>query len=244
MKTRIIYEDPYVLVCYKPSGLAAQTGRIGQQDMVSELKNYLAKAGQETAAEQNRTVGEPYIGPVHRLDQPVEGLLVFGKTPAATAALSKQLTQGGLNKQYLAVIYGTPKESSGSLEDYLLKESGTNLSQVVTSQTAGAKKAKLSYQKMSETTTEQGDLFSLIRIELETGRHHQIRVQMSHAGMALVGDSKYGDAATKETSLRLGVRQVALCADRICFQHPKTGKEMEFGIEPEGVIFKNFHGFN
>ena len=106
MKKYIVYEDRDILVAYKPAGIATQTARLGQQDMVSELKNYLS--GQP----QYRGKGEPYLGLVHRLDQPVAGILVFGKTKEAAASLSRQIAEGKLHKYYYAVIYGRKRELS------------------------------------------------------------------------------------------------------------------------------------
>lgn len=107
MKTEIIYEDANILVCYKPAGLPVQTAKVGQMDMVSELKNYLHSA---------------YLGIIHRLDQPVEGLLVFAKDTKSAAKLSAYLQKGTLNKQYYGVICGKPSAPGGELVDYLKKE--------------------------------------------------------------------------------------------------------------------------
>ena len=107
MKTEIIYEDANILVCYKPAGLPVQTAKVGQMDMVSELKNYLHSA---------------YLGIIHRLDQPVEGLLVFAKDKKSAAKLSAYLQEGTLNKQYYGVICGKPSAPGGELVDYLKKE--------------------------------------------------------------------------------------------------------------------------
>ena len=101
MKTEIIFEDTDILICRKPAGLPTQTARIGQADMVSELKNYLAKTG---------NTKEPYLAVVHRLDQPVEGLLVFGKNPEAAKKLSQNLQKGSLHKKYYALCFAKKKE--------------------------------------------------------------------------------------------------------------------------------------
>ena len=142
MKTEMIYEDKDLLVIRKPAGLATQSAGVGQADVVSELKNYLART--------SGSKGQPYLGIIHRLDQPVEGLLVFAKNKNAAAALTKQLggqeNSGLLNKQYYAVICGKPLSKEGQLVDYLMKED--NLAKVVTgqpSQSAQAKKAVLQY---------------------------------------------------------------------------------------------------
>lgn len=115
MRTEILYEDNSVLVIRKPAGLAVQSARIGQADVVSELKSYLAK---QAGAGQ----GEPYLAVIHRLDQPVEGVLVFAKEKKSAAVLTKQLSAGTLNKQYYAVLCGYPDASEGELVDYLRKE--------------------------------------------------------------------------------------------------------------------------
>ncbi len=227
MKTKIIYEDQDVLVVSKPAGLATQTARPGQPDMVSELKNYLAR----------NTKGVPYLGLVHRLDQPVEGLLVLGKNKVAAASLSAQLAQGTLNKDYLAVVCGKPESDQGKLVDYLYKAEN-NTAQVVTAGHVQAKQAVLEYRVASELRNPVSrEVLSLIEVHIETGRFHQIRVQMAHAGLPLLGDTKYAPVPVQELSRQLGIRQVALCARSIVFTHPTTGKVMSYTIEPENPAF-------
>lgn len=240
MRTEIIYEDKEILVARKPAGLAAQTARVGQADMVSELKNYLA------VKEKGKNV---YLGVIHRLDQPVEGLLVFAKEKSAAAALTKQLSCGILNKQYYAVICGQPTKADGELVDYLYKNA-ENKAQVSIEGDAHfgeAKKAILQYRILQTVSTEnvaasQGKL-SLAQIQIETGRFHQIRAQMAHAGMPLLGDSKYGSEESIKISADLGIRNVALCASDITLQHPKTGKKLEFHVLPQGQAFAGFKNY-
>lgn len=229
MKTIIIYEDKDILVVQKPAGLATQTAKIGQADVVSELKNYLA-------AQSRNGI---YLGVVHRLDQPVEGLLVFAKNKVAAGALTKQLAAGTLNKQYYAVICGKPSAKEGELVDYLLKTD--NMAKVVTgqqAQSAEAKKAVLQYRIMQEISTPEQ--LALADIHIDTGRFHQIRVQMSHAGMPLLGDAKYGDTQVQELGRRLFVRNVALCAHSLTLKHPVTGRQLAFQIKPVGKAFAYF----
>ncbi len=249
MKTEIIYEDQDILVVKKPAGLATQTARVGQQDVVSELKNYLASAS------GGRT-GQPYLGIIHRLDQPVEGLLVFAKHPKAAAALTAQLSgkqekagkerrqdvpEEALNKQYYAVFCGKPDSTEGTLVDKLYKEDGRAVvAEDETSAAAhGAKRAVLHYN-IVQTAEVSGQTISLARIRIETGRFHQIRVQMAHAGMALLGDAKYADEETKAVSKRLGISTAALCAYGIAFVHPVNGKELTFQIKPSTGAFSYF----
>lgn len=217
----ILYEDDAVLVCRKEAGVAVQTARVGQADMVSLLKNYRAKKKEE-----------PYIGLIHRLDQPVEGVMVFAKTKQASAKLSAQVSSRSMEKEYLAVTEGIPQPPAGTMCDWLLRDGRTNTSEVVTAKTTQAKEAKLHYE------VEQADESigkALVHIWLYTGRHHQIRVQFSHAGYPLYGDTKYGRGTTPGQYC-----PVALCSCRIGFTHPMTGKEMEFCIQPKGKGFAEF----
>lgn len=215
MKAKIIYEDLDVIVCHKPAGLATQTNQLGQVDVVSELKNY---------RKQQQSDSEPYIGLVHRLDQPVEGLLVIGKNPGATKKLSEQIAQNKIEKGYYALLEKTPEPKEGILEDYLLKDGRTNLSKVVAAGTKEAKYAKLSYKTIEN---------NLVDIHIKTGRHHQIRLQMAAHGMSLMGDLKYGSNSCQEQSVKAGIKNVALCAYSLSFLHPTSGKKMEFSICPE-----------
>lgn len=213
----ILYEDKNIIVCHKPAGLAVQNARIGSADMESVLKNYLYKKEPGTM---------PYLGIVHRLDQPVEGIIVFARTPFAAKELSRQISGGQMEKIYLAVTKEKPDKEEGVLEDYLKKDGRTNTSAVVAEGTPGAKKARLSYQVIHEETER-----FLIKIKLDTGRHHQIRVQMAHAGMPLTGDRKYGGG----TDTALG-----LCACSLTFLYPGSRKKMHFTVKPKGEAFKNF----
>lgn len=225
-RERILYEDKDIIVCHKPAGIATQTARVGQADMVSEVANYLKS---------------PYVGVVHRLDQPVEGILVFAKNKAAAANLSRQAAGEAMKKEYLALVCGEDIARRGELVDYLLKDGKTNTSRVVPPEVKGARKARLEYEVIKEIQSESGDsgqyCLALMRICLHTGRHHQIRVQMANAGMPLLGDHKYGGRAVLEASARLGIRETALCAYRLAFDHPKSGERMQFEIRPEGNCF-------
>lgn len=230
MKTQILHEDNDIIVCYKPAGLATQTKQIGQQDVESELKNYLKG-------------GKLFI--IHRLDQPVEGILVFAKTKQAAAELSKQLGKENMHKCYQAVVSGEVKQKEGTLTDYLLKEPKGNLSKVVKEGTKDAKYSELTFKvlqtkQIHEDQQSKEEHVTLLSIRLKTGRHHQIRVQFANVGHSLLGDSKYAYDKTKEVSRELGIKNVALCASNLTFMHPRTKKQMEFEIAPKGMAFKMF----
>lgn len=226
MNLHIIYEDEHIIVCYKPAGVPTQTSKLGEQDMVSLLKNYLYKKQADKK--------EPYVAVIHRLDQPVEGLLVFAKTPFAAKELSKGLQGAGFGKHYKAVLWGVPAQRSAVLEDYLVKDGRTNTSRVGSPNEKDAKKAVLSYEVIS-TGTDDGKDISLVKVKLDTGRHHQIRVQMANMGCPIWGDAKYNTELVQDRRFR----QIALCAYRLEFVHPKTKKKMKFEIDPKGEGFEN-----
>ncbi len=216
MKTDILYEDDELIVCYKPAGLPTQTGQITKPDLVSELKNYLSKKG-----------GDSYVGVIHRLDQPVEGILVFAKNQKAAADLSSQVRERQIVKIYRAVVCGEVPDK-GVLEDELIKDNKTKKAQVLAQPSGQSKHARLSYERLYT----DGEV-SLVEITLETGRYHQIRAQFANDGHPLVGDRKYGGAAPQGwENLPL-----ALCAIRLEFEHPTTKKRMEYTTAPRQEAF-------
>lgn len=219
MGLNILFEDEDVLVVKKDAGIPVQAGKLRMMDLQGLIKNELYR--------RNPKGGEPYLGLIHRLDQPVEGLLVFAKNPKAAAELSKQVTDGRMKKQYLALLCGKPEKETGTLVDYLLKDNRTNSSKVVDKGVKDAKRAELSYRiiRSDEST-------ALAEITLVTGRHHQIRIQMANAGWPLYGDMKYNPAFQTTTEQV----QTALCAYKLAFVHPKTKKYMEFSITPDNSV--------
>lgn len=233
MKTKIIFEDKDLLVIQKPAGLATQTARVDQPDVVSELKNYLG--------------GSAYLGIVHRLDQPVEGLLVFGKNKSATASLTAQLQRqdmgSTMNKRYYCVICGKASATEGQLVNYLYKNSDGKavvLSVEDATKDSRAKRAVLQYRILKEAEISTSVFLSLADIHIDTGRFHQIRAQMAHGGMCLLGDGKYGDRNAREISEQLGIRGAALCAYSLEFVHPVSKEKMIFQIKPQGKGFSYF----
>ena len=208
-RIEIVYEDDALIVCHKYPGIAVQTASFGQADMVSELKKYLVQQG-----------GSPYLAVVHRLDQPVEGLLVFAKTETAAASLSKQVQEkDGFTKEYTAIVYGKMPKPAGELTDYLVRDGRSNTSRVASEKEKGSKKAHLTYEVIAENGPTQ-----TLRILLTTGRHHQIRVQLSHAGCPIVGDVRYGTEETKQYAAQQGIKWIRLCASRLEFTHPVSGE--------------------
>ena len=249
MKTEIIFEDKDILVVYKPAGLATQTAGVGQQDVVSELKNYLWQKRMVTGMALGRPA--PYLGVIHRLDQPVEGLLVFALNARTAGALTEQMRKQGetgmLHKRYYGVVYGSADEEEGELIDYLYKNKDNMAVIVDAPEECGspkgkegfdAKKAVLRYH-MLQTVDRSGTL-TLADIHIFTGRFHQIRAQLAHAGMPLLGDMKYGSEASKAAAKTLRIPNVSLCAYSLEFIHPVTKEEMNFRIKPRGRAFSFF----
>lgn len=216
----ILYEDNHILVCEKPSGIAVQSRRIGTADMESLLKNHIFREGNGQRP--------PYLAVIHRLDQPVRGILVFAKTPFSAKELNHQLTDGSFGKYYRALVDGIPSKPEGILTDYMIKNGRTNLSSICAKDQPGAKQARLTYHTVAPeelffpapaVSSHQTEL----EIKLDTGRHHQIRCQLAHLGCPIVGDAKYNPNAQRGTT-------ICLCAYKLEFRHPKTKKKLTFKL--------------
>lgn len=219
-KELIVYEDNAILVCHKPSGLAVQTRQVAQKDLESILKTYVSSSA------------NPYLAIINRLDQPVEGLVLFARTPEAAACLTSQLDSHTLEKEYLAITSPAPAIPSQTLIDYLVRDGRQNRSFVIDPTHAAAchkttaKKAELYYQTLQIQDTQ-----ALIKITLKTGRHHQIRVQMANEKAPLLGDTKYGGVPGS---------CLCLCSHRLAFLHPATKTFMEFTVSPKNPAFSRF----
>lgn len=213
-KLNIIYEDNHILVAEKPPNVPSQGDKTNDEDMLTVLKEYIKEKYQKP--------GNVYLGLVHRLDRPVGGVMVFAKTSKAAARLSEQVRNKTMQKEYLVVVDGKMDEKQKVLEDYLVKDQRNNVSKVVTKENKNAKYAKLEYEELKYR--EDNDI-SLLRIHLYTGRHHQIRVQLSSRGHSIYGDQKYGTRGKG--------KQIALWAYRLSFQHPTTKEQLQFTCLPE-----------
>ena len=244
MKTEILYEDADILVCFKPAGLAVQSGRVSQPDMVSELKNYLAGKREkevkvEAAGRMQRTTAPVYLGVVHRLDQPVSGILVFAKNAKSAASLSAQASDHRMQKIYRAEVALSetgsgdngiglfPPSADGYVELEDTMEKGPDgTARIVPEGTKGAKRARLKYRVLERKQNR-----ALLEIELLTGRYHQIRLQLSHAGLPILGDNRYGTPESRAFSERCSVRGIRLQAVGLYFFHPATGKRVCYELD-------------
>ena len=210
---KVIYEDNHLLVVEKPVNILSQGDDTNDKDMVNLLKQYVK--------EKYNKPGNVYIGLVHRLDRPVGGAMVFAKTSKAASRLSEQVRNKTFKKTYRAVIHGTMNKESDTLKDYLYKNKKTNMVSVVNKNHKDAKNAELSYE-----TLDNKNNFSLVEIDLKTGRPHQIRVQFASRRHPLFGDQRYGQNVNK-----VG-QQISLWSYKIEIEHPTTKEKMEFICEP------------
>lgn len=203
----VIYEDNHLLVVKKPINILSQGDNTNDLDMVNLLKKYLK--------EKYNKPGNVFVGLIHRLDRPVGGIMVFAKTSKCASRLSEQVRNKTIKKTYKAVIHKTMDKKEDTLKDYLYKNKKTNMVSVVTKNHKEAKDAVLDYKTLASN-----DEFSLVEIDLHTGRPHQIRVQFSSRNHPLYGDQRYGNSKVGE--------QIALWSYKLEFNHPTTKERLVF----------------
>ena len=214
----IVYKDKSIIVCIKPAGIACESA-----DRTNCMPELLARSlGNEGT----------YVGLVHRLDTVTEGLMLFSADQSVTGKLSQAIAERDTEKEYLAIVHGCPENPCGEMKDLLFRDSRKNKSYAVDRARKGVKEAVLSYKLLSTKESVYGTL-SLVRVKLETGRTHQIRVQFASRKMPLLGDGKYGSADNYP--------RVALFATKLSFTHPKSGKRMEFERSPSGAPWNMFN---
>lgn len=177
---KVVYEDNHIIVVYKECGEIVQGDKTGDVPLSEVVADYIrVKAGKP---------GRAFIGVVHRIDRPTSGLVVFAKTSKALSRLSDMFRRGEVHKTYHAVVCGCPPKDSDTLCHYLARNEAQNRSYIVKDEKVrGAKYAELSYRVM-----ERGERYTLLEIDLRTGRHHQIRAQFASIGCPVRGDLKYG----------------------------------------------------
>ena len=206
----VVLEDNHLLIVVKPPNMPTQADASGDPDLQSVMKQYLK--------DKYAKPGEVYLGLVHRLDRPVGGLVALARTGKAAARLSEQVRTKTMERRYLAVVRGEAPET-GELTDWLLKDPGTNTVRTVPEGTDGAKEARLSFHRLAQKKE-----MSLLLVTLFTGRSHQIRVQLSHAGFPLFGDARYGKGRPGE--------QIALWGAFLSLMHPTKKERLNFSALP------------
>lgn len=210
---KVIFEDNHLLVIEKPPNILSQGDNTGEPDLLSMLKKDLKQ--------RYNKPGEAFLGLVHRLDRPVGGVMVFAKTSKSASRLSEQIRNGSFKKTYYAVIHGVLDKSSDTLEHYLEKDEKSNTVSVVPPQSGRGKKALLDYEVLESRKS-----LSLVKINLHTGRSHQIRVQFCAIGYPLYGDGKYGAVYDAKE------QQIALWSGGIVLIHPTLKDKFEFSVSP------------
>lgn len=211
---KVLYEDNHIIVVEKPVNIPSQGDKTGDIDMLTIIKSYIK--------EKYNKPGDVYLGLVHRLDRPTGGVMVFARTSKAASRLSEQVRDKKFHKKYLAIVDGKMENETGSMRDFLLKNEKTNTSKVVKEGTKNSKEAILDYEvvKYNEEIN-----MSVVKVDLHTGRHHQIRVQFASKGHSLSGDQKYGTRGRG--------KGLALWAYSLSFVHPTTKEQMTFEDYPE-----------
>ena len=215
-KLKVIFEDNHIIVVEKPPNIPSQSDKTGDLDMLTIVKNYIK--------EKYNKPGNVYLGLVHRLDRPVGGVMIFAKTSKSASRLSNQVREKVFKKEYLAVVDGKFENKRGTLVNYLYKDERNNISKVVSKEKKNAKEAKLDYEVIKYNEVKN---LSLVKINLHTGRHHQIRVQLSNFNHSIFGDQKYGTRGKG--------KQIALWAYKLTIEHPISKEKMEFEDLPEPI---------
>ncbi len=219
---KVLFEDNHVIVVEKKPNIPSQEDKTGDLDMLTLVKQYIKE-------KYNKT-GDVFLGLVHRLDRPVGGVMVFARTSKAASRLSESVRNKELQKKYLAIVDGKFKEKKGTLEDYLYKDERNNTSRVVNKDKKNAKLAKLDYEVLNYDDKRN---LSLVKINLYTGRHHQIRVQLANFGHSIYGDQKYG--------IRGKNKQIRLWAYELSFPHPTIKEILTFRSIPDWTMCRTIN---
>ena len=202
---RPLYEDNHIIIVYKEVGEIVQGDKTGDKPLSETVKEWIK-------AKYNKP-GNVFLGVVHRLDRPVAGLVIFGRTSKATSRLNKMFRDGDVHKTYWAIVQGCPKEPQAELANWIVRNEKMNKSFAYDREVPNSKKAILTYKLIGK-----GDNYSLLEINLKTGRHHQIRCQLSHIGLPIKGDLKYGARRSNPDG------GISLISHKVEFVHPVSHK--------------------
>lgn len=207
MDLKILYEDNHLIAVYKPAGILVQEDKTGDASLLDQVKYYLKN--------KYHKPGQVFLGLIHRLDRPVSGVIIFGKTSKGAARLSEQFRKHEVQKIYHALVMGRPEIAKGELTHYIKKNENTNKVTISRESFEGALEARLNYE-----VVKSNGKYSILKIILGTGRSHQIRSQLSDLGHPIVGDVKYGAPEP------LPDKSLALCATSLTFK-TATGEEVK-----------------
>lgn len=204
---QVIYEDNHIIIVNKESGEIVQGDKTGDTPLSEEVKAYIK--------EKYAKPGLVFLGVVHRLDRPVSGLVIFARTSKALQRLNDMFRKGEIHKTYWAAVQQRPREVEGTLENWLVRNEKQNKSYAYDREVPNSKKAILNYKLIGQTT-----YYSILEINLLTGRHHQIRCQLSAMGCPIKGDLKYGAKRSNPDG------SISLLARRVEFIHPVSKKQI------------------
>ena len=220
--THILFEDNHILAVNKLPGQLVQGDKTGDKPLSELVKTYIK--------DKYNKPGEVYLGVVHRIDRPTSGVVLFARTSKAAARLSEQFQHKEIDKSYWTIVQGHCEKEAQQLVNHLFKIEKKNKSIVVQPDKAGAKQASLTY-----STVEKGDRYTLLSVNIETGRHHQIRCQLAKMGNPVQGDVKYGaKRANKDRSISLHARSIE-------FTHPTTKERIKLKApKPDSVWWNVF----
>ncbi len=205
---QVVYEDNHIIIVYKQSGEIVQGDKTGDKPLSDTVKEWIK-------ARYNKP-GNVFLGVVHRLDRPVAGLVMFGKTSKATSRLNAMFREGQVHKTYWAIVSGTPKADEATLDNWLVRNEKQNKSYAYDHEVPNSKHALLRYKVIARS-----DNYTLLAVDLLTGRHHQIRCQLAHAGMPIKGDLKYGARRSNPDG------SISLLSHRMSFVHPVSKKTID-----------------
>lgn len=218
----VVYEDNHIIVVNKVASEIVQGDKTGDIPLSDTVKAYLKEKYQKP--------GNVFVGVTHRLDRPVSGLVVFAKTSKALSRLNDMFRVGDVHKVYWAIVKNEPKQSEGELVHWLVRNEKQNKSYAYDREVKDAKKAILKYRMIGKS-----DNYTLLEVELMTGRHHQIRCQLAKMGCPIKGDLKYGSPRSNPDG------SICLHARRISFVHPVSRLPIELEAPlPEGNLWKTF----
>jgi len=217
---KIIFEDKNIIIVEKPQGIPTQSDKTNDESLLQAINT--------------KTNNKTFL--IHRLDRPVGGIMIFAKNEKSCNFISKQIQNKDFKKTYLAVVCGIPEKEEATLIDYIIKNERLNISKIVNKNNRGAKKAELSYKLIKTIKTSEYGFLSLLKIELKTGRHHQIRIQLSNACFPIWGDTKYNPDFGRKGKYKISFVNIALFSNSIQFINPTTNKAEQFTITPPNTF--------
>ena len=218
ISSRILYEDNHLLIVNKRAGEIVQGDKTGDEPLLELVRQYIKVSANKP--------GNVFCGLVHRIDRPVSGAVIFAKTSKALARMNALVKNRAMKKTYWAIVEQAPEEPEGTLLHYLRKNERTNTSEVSKVEREGWQRAELFYRLLAS-----GDRYHLLEVDLHTGRHHQIRAQLSAIGCPIKGDLKYGAKRSNEDG------SISLHARRVCFEHPVRHEMIEVVAPPFNQLF-------